>query len=344
MQLRLRKHIDITPMITLLLAKMISLCSVLLKRISLCMSFRNLHNRICTDTKSIQNIPTTIEHKRIIKRLPLGEFCTPYHYDYTKSTSCNYIFNEKLFFGDFVEIRKMRDYNHHVNYTKKRQLWQDMIVWRTISLSKKVIKPWIIFTGGPMGAGKGYTLSRMSKNGYLLPKNIIHIDPDYFKQHMPEWKQYIKRNCENAGTLCHRESCYIQEIAQEFAMQQSQNVCVDGSLRNYKWYSKVFADIRNRFPEYRIAIFYVYASPNIVRERIAKRKRETGRGIPEWAISKSLIDPVETIRRLTPKSDFVARFRNDKCPILENYVPKKLLVNDLIDIQFLTTSSRFSKI
>merc|ERR1712233_90517 len=91
-------------------------------------------------------------------------------------------------------------------------------------------------TGGPMGAGKGYTLAWMRRNGYLLPRNIVHIDPDYFKQKMPEWKEYIKRDNENVGTLCHRESCYIQEIAQEFAMQHSQNI--------YR-YSKSFSRIQN---------------------------------------------------------------------------------------------------
>ena len=35
-----------------------------------------------------------------------------------------------------------------------------------------------------------------------------------------------------AGTFCHRESGFIQQIAQEVAMQHSQNIWVDGSLRD----------------------------------------------------------------------------------------------------------------
>lgn len=39
--------------------------------------------------------------------------------------------------------------------------------------------------------------------------------------------------------MCHRETGFIQEIAQEIAMRKSQNVWVDGSLRDGEWFSKV---------------------------------------------------------------------------------------------------------
>ena len=59
--------------------------------------------------------------------------------------------------------------------------------------------------------------------------------------------------------MCHQESGYIQELAQEVAMQKSQNIWVDGSLRNGDWFVNVYDDIRHRYPRYKIAIFYVYA-------------------------------------------------------------------------------------
>ncbi len=74
---------------------------------------------------------------------------------------------------------------------------------------------------------------------------------------MPEWDAYVARDAERAGTLCHRESGFLQEIAQEVALRRRQHVWVDGSLRDGPWFSLVFDDIRERFPEYSIAIFYV---------------------------------------------------------------------------------------
>ena len=41
-----------------------------------------------------------------------------------------------------------------------------------------------------------------------------------------------------------RRSCYIAEIAQELAMNNSQNVWVDGSLRDGDWYGYLFKEIR----------------------------------------------------------------------------------------------------
>eukprot|EP01049_Picozoa_sp_SAG25_P007209 SAG25_NODE_576_length_6788_cov_7.020033_3_plen_55_part_00 len=52
----------------------------------------------------------------------------------------------------------------------------------------------------------------------------MHIDPDYFKRVMPEWPEYCRRVPDAAGGLCHQESGYLQEIAQEVALANQQNV------------------------------------------------------------------------------------------------------------------------
>ena len=51
----------------------------------------------------------------------------------------------------------------------------------------------------------------------------------------------------------------LQELAVEEAMRRRQNCWVDGSLRNAVWFSEVFADVRERFPDYRVAIIAVRA-------------------------------------------------------------------------------------
>lgn len=49
----------------------------------------------------------------------------------------------------------------------------------------------------------------------------------------------MKHDEETAGTLCHQESAYLQEIAQEVALRQRQHVWVDGSLSDGEWFAKV---------------------------------------------------------------------------------------------------------
>ena len=85
-------------------------------------------------------------------------------------------------------MREERDYAYHVNYTKERQLWQDKVIKRVVSRTEPQPHPWIVYTCGPAGAGKGFALSWMSQHGYFPLENICHIDPDQFKHAMPEWK------------------------------------------------------------------------------------------------------------------------------------------------------------
>lgn len=132
---------------------------------------------------------------------------------------------------------------------------------------------------------------------------------------MTEWGGYINASKENPGiapgTMCHRESAYMQEIAQEAALENSQNIWVDGSLRDGRWFKKVFTNLRERFPTYRIGIFYVYSSEEIIRKRVASRAANTGRGVPEEALKESLDAPDKSLGILMPLVDFVARICND---------------------------------
>jgi len=242
-------------------------------------------------------------------------------YDYTKSTNENYGIEDEEFYGRYRSIRDTLDYSYHTNYTKKRQLWQDEVVSSLFARTSPEKNPWIVYTCGAMGAGKGYVMRWLLANGYLPLKRLIHIDPDYFKTLMPEWHEYIDLDPSTAGTLCHRESSYIQELAQEVALTNRLHTWVDGSLRDYIWYSRVFDDIRTRFPEYSIAIFYVHAPPDLVHSRIRIRTQETGRKIPENLIADCLKADDDSISFLANKVDFVAKILNgkSKIPVLETF-------------------------
>ena len=104
---------------------------------------------------------------------------------------------------------------------------------------------------------------------------------------------------------------YIQELAQEVAMLKSQNIWVDGSLRDGDWFTQVYDDIRERFPRYRIAIFYVYASEPTIRARVKSREEKTGRGVPEKELVDSMLAPDKSLGKLVMKVDFIARIYNN---------------------------------
>jgi hypothetical protein len=223
-------------------------------------------------------------------------------------------------YGPLRQIRQHLDYSYHVNYSRKRQMWQDQLVSNVCVRTAQQQRPWLVFTCGAMGAGKGYALNWLSKQGLFPLEQIVHIDPDYFKRVMPEWKSYISNNASNAGTLCHQESGYIQEIAQEVALNNCQNVWIDGSLKDWKWYESVFDDIHERHPLYRIAIFYVYCSEDVVFQRAERRAQVTGRHIPRDVLRESVEATRHSVRALAVKADYVATINNEtRVPVLEAF-------------------------
>lgn len=61
-----------------------------------------------------------------------------------------------------------------------------MAVKSCLGRTEAQARPWVIYTCGPMGVGKGHVLSWLSKQGLFPLEYIVHIDPDFFKRIMPE--------------------------------------------------------------------------------------------------------------------------------------------------------------
>ena len=98
----------------------------------------------------------------------------------------------------------------------------------------------------------------MSSNNIFPLEEIVHIDPDHCKSLMPEWKGYVEADSLNAGGLCHKESGFIQELCEKVSLICRQNTWIDGSLADHGWWSQWINTCREKFPWYRIAIFYIY--------------------------------------------------------------------------------------
>ena len=257
------------------------------------------------------------------KREEQHVFQVPENYDFSKSTTENYA-AEADDDSEFAAQRGLLDYSYHSHYTKERVQWQDAMIASIVTetLEEAQAEPWVVYTCGPMGAGKGYVLHWLSEKGYFPLENIVHVDPDRFKTMMPEWSGYLSHDESSAGSLCHRESGFLAELAQHVAMARRQNLWVDGSLRNAKYYKQEFMSLRERHPEYRFAIFYVSARPEVALERIKKRARRTGRDVSESLFKASIEGSAESLRTLVPFVDFLARLKNDsddKDPILEAF-------------------------
>mmetsp|Transcript_13966 Transcript_13966/g.39908 ORF Transcript_13966/g.39908 Transcript_13966/m.39908 type:complete len:733 (-) Transcript_13966:262-2460(-) len=245
----------------------------------------------------------------------------PDNYDFTKPTNdpdSNHGSRTRLNTGRFKEVREQLDFSYHGGYTEARQRWQDTVVSTMMLRTEPKAMPWLVYTCGGYGTGKGFCMAWMSEHGLFPLTDMVCVDPDQFKQTMPEWKHYLQLG-RDAGTLCHAESAYMEELVQAVAMRNRQNIWIDGSLWNTDWYRAVFLDLKERYPYYRIAIFYIFASEARARARIEARRNTTGRGIPDEALARSHEGARRSVAELTPYVDFVARIDNDgEVPILRS--------------------------
>lgn len=133
-------------------------------------------------------------------------------YDFARATHDNYEAPvEAGYVGRLAGIRERLDAMWHGNYICERQRWQDAAV-HAVALpadaaadmalksnrasrveqgpsdsgkcAAPTSRPWLVYTMGPMGAGKGYCMNYMSQCDILPLRQIVHIDPDRFKQMM----------------------------------------------------------------------------------------------------------------------------------------------------------------
>lgn len=244
-----------------------------------------------------------------------GSVPFPAGYDLDLETAANYHREGEGFYGPFAQIRATRDHDYHGRYSRERQQWQDDVLDTVVQRTVEQPTPWLVFTCGAMGVGKGYALGWMSSEGIFPLENIVHIDPDHFKHIMPEWSAYVEHGKKLMdptipGSRCHKESTYLQEIALEESLSRSQNIWMDGSLRNAEWFVHVFDDIRERFPAYRIAIFQVTAPESLVLQRVAQRAARTGRAIPEALVKESLDAVERSVIVLAPRADYLVCIDN----------------------------------
>jgi len=246
-------------------------------------------------------------------------------YDWSRSTQANHTLQGDRSTGGrspsrFASIRETLDLDYHGHYSASRTRLQDEIISDFVGGGVVSEHPWIIFTAGAMGAGKGHTMKWMGEQGHFPIDKLVHIDPDVFRARLPEWPMYMLRDPETAGQLTQRESGYCVEIAQEAALQQSKSMWIDGSLHDSDWYSQVFAKIRRNHPQYRIAIIHVYAPWDAVVSRAADRARATGRLVPQAALRESFSRVPQAVERLSGLADVTAHVENADVPRLVRVV------------------------
>lgn len=258
---------------------------------------------------------------------PLGGKCKRQFSVFRSTEENNKSDDDQAFYGPYAHIRRALDYTYHSNYTKERQFLQDSIIDEFLKdVSIKDVNgnvcttptdPWLVFTAGAMGAGKGHTIHELVKKGLFPLLAFVTVDPDEIRRRFPEFSLYAEKCPLLAGELTHKEAGFVAEILTLVGLQAGKNVLVDGSLRDHQWYQKYFAFIRKEYPIYKIAIIHVVAPREAVFERAAERAKKTGRVVPQEVLEKALEQVPKSVKILAPLADYYCELNNGLGPDIE---------------------------
>eukprot|EP01036_Dinobryon_divergens_P028641 gene28642-37621_t len=258
------------------------------------------------------------------------------YYDYSKSSEWNYASPHAPFVGEYVEQRSLLDYSYHTRYSESRQLLQDSIVNRFpntlvrdkdgITTCDHPIENWIVFTSGPMGAGKGHTMTWLNNSNLFPLDAFVDVDPDKIRDLLPEMEEYNRRDPSTMGFLTQKEVGHLTEILTYKSLGEGKNVVVGGSLRDAYFYQDYFNLLREKFPILKIAILNVRAKVETVLKRAAKRADVTGRIVPDSVIIDSMEQSDQALELLKPHTDFFCVVDNE-----ENFSEPRLRLCEMRD-------------
>jgi len=130
---------------------------------------------------------------------PAQVFGYPFH----KSTAEVYRSETKEFRPQYARVRGTLDYTYHFSPTLARQRVQDRIIEEALSKGEASDEPWLLFTAGGMGAGKSWSMKRLSLKGYFRQTSFVRVDPDDLRTHLPEYSRYLLHDAMTAGQKTH---------------------------------------------------------------------------------------------------------------------------------------------
>ncbi|CAB9511715.1 Zeta toxin [Seminavis robusta] len=241
-------------------------------------------------------------------------------YDWETSTHEVYHDPEcSSFTPPFSTARQRLDYSYHLNPAPSRQALQDSILSRVVQAlpndnTNGKSRPWLVFSAGSMGVGKGYVLTQLHQSGLFPAQEFLKIDPDFIKSELPEFPGYreFSTNPSLAATQVHRESTMMADTLLEHALSRGISTLVDGSLRDVDHYTELLDRIRKEYPQYRVGLIHVVADREIIFQRAKDRAVLTGRDVPRQVLEESMEQVPRSVQQLTPYTDATFTVENNE--------------------------------
>ena len=175
----------------------------------------------------VYRIRNRIKKKIAANPISFSNFQIPYEYYYNKSTEDNYYCknnDEAIKSADRLSSyhleRETLDYSYHKCYSHERQQFQDSLMntffdtfLKNTGLTPASRESWLVFTAGPMGAGKSHTIGWLDTEGLFPLQSFLKVDPDIIRELLPETFKYNQMDPLTAGKFTQKEVGYISEVS-----------------------------------------------------------------------------------------------------------------------------------
>ena len=214
----------------------------------------------------------------------------------------------------------------YVGYTWKpeRVKIQDAILdkqfakWKS-ALPAKGEKPKLVILGGRGGSGKSqFTDGSLGEDSYDGNKFIV-IDPDAYKEELPEYKELVDKGSEYGGLNAwevHEESSDMKKMALKRALGLGVNVVLDGTLAKYNSTKKIIDQFKAAGYDIEGAYMHLPREKSAVRgvSRGMRVNPKTGKRSGRWVPIEMLIgmvDNEENFEKLMPYFSKWSIYDND---------------------------------
>lgn len=178
------------------------------------------------------------------------------------------------FYGPYAHVREKLDYTYHSHYRKERQWLQDAIIEDFMAnlvgdndALTTPENPWFIYTVGAPGAGKRHTIMKLVEEGKLPLLSFVHVDPQEIRRRLPEFSSYAMESPGRVDRLTGKEAGHIMEILVRVALEKGKNVVLDGSLHDADWYANFYQELRDTYPNMRMALLHITAPRELILQR-----------------------------------------------------------------------------
>ncbi|WP_173107211.1 zeta toxin family protein [Bacillus sp. KH172YL63] len=223
---------------------------------------------------------------------------------------------------------------YHVDRSHLHEIWLDHILndHPHTQHSKRAI-----LLGGGAGVGKSQAIIKA-----LPVDEFVKINPDTFKEMMPEYQALISQINPVAAGFVHTES---REIAHQLfvaAITNKLSIVYDSTLSYLPHAKEIITTLRNN--SYEINLIMVDADTDVALERAKARWEEEYRFVPEEIVRNTNKEAAESFFKLKDEVDMYTVLRNnsrnfeDPYPIIVKphvHSPEKILVPDEYDAYYL---------